>query len=402
MSDGAAGPAAALGDAAAARLTGVLRWVHMTHLVDFMILMPLAPQLLRTLDLPAAALGQLVFVYTLGAGVAGLVLGAVIHRFERRALLLAVYAGFALAVVFTALAPSLPALLGARVLAGACGGVLSSLIQGTVAEHVALERRAAALGTVMTGHALASVIGVPLGLAIASALDWRLAFAALVAVVAPVLFAVARSVPRLPPRATPAAHGESAGALLRLAPAFVLTFAVSGSAYAVGAYFAPFWAGNVGVGEAGLPFVYFAAGALSLFTSPLIGRLADHHGRLEVFVVATLVSIAGILLVTRSGPLPVWLAVALGAVFFITIYGRWIPALALLSELPRSEHRGGFLMINGVVTQLGMGVGALAAGAMIEFDPGGRLLGFERVGELAVAVSLLAIPLAWRLARSPR
>ena len=33
----------------------------MTHLVDFMIFMPLGPQLLRTFDMPLTALGQLIF-----------------------------------------------------------------------------------------------------------------------------------------------------------------------------------------------------------------------------------------------------------------------------------------------------------------------------------------------------
>lgn len=372
----------------------------MTHLVDFMIVMPLAPQLLRTLGLPPVALGQLVFLYTLGAAAAGLVLGAVIHRFERRALLLAVYGGFALALLFTALAPSLPALLAARVLAGACGGVLSSLIQATVADCVPLEGRAAALGTVMTGHALASVVGVPLGLAIAAAFDWRLAFGALLAFALAVALGLWRRMPRLPPRR--AETTVEAGGAAALAPALLLTFAVSASAYAVGAYFAPFWVGNVGIGEAQLPLVYLAAGALSLYTSPLIGRLADRHGRFRVFAAATLVSIAAILAATRVAPLPLVPAVALGAAFLVTIYGRWIPALALLSELPRAEHRGGFMMVNGVVTQLAMGVGALAAGLMIDIEAGGRLAGFEHVGDAAAAVSLLAIGLAWRFARRDR
>lgn len=374
----------------------------MTHLVDFMIVMPLAPQLLRTLGLPPAALGQLVFLYTLGAAAAGLVLGAVIHRFERRALLLAVYGGFALALLFTALAPSLPALLAARVLAGACGGVLSSLIQATVADCVPLEGRAAALGTVMTGHALASVVGVPLGLAIASALDWRLAFGALLLLALPVALGIRRRVPRLPARPASPAAGAGGKALLALSPALLLTVTVSGSAYAVGAYFAPFWVGNVGIGDAQLPLVYLVAGALSLFTSPLVGRLADRHGRFEVFVAATLLSIVVILQTTHAALLPAWLAVALGAAFFLTVYGRWIPALALLSELPRAEHRGGFMMINGVATQLSMGVGALAAGLMIDIDAGGRLAGFDSVGQLAAAVSLLAIPLAWKCADASR
>ncbi|WP_345791980.1 MFS transporter [Thauera sp. JM12B12] len=376
----------------------------MTHLVDFMLFMPLAPQLLRALGLPLAALGEFVFAYTASAGIAGLALGATIHRFSRRKLLLIVYAGFAASLLLTVLAGSFAWLIAARVLAGACGGVLSSLVQATVADFVPLERRAAALGTVMTGHALASVIGVPLGLAVASAFDWRAAFALLLILVGPLMLGIRRHIPCVD-RAQE--HGVTAGGarmpglreLAALAPAFVLTFAISGSAYALGAYFAPYWVGNVGVSEGQLPLVFLASGALSLQTSPRIGRLADRHGRFRVFLWAVLASVITIALASRSESLPLWLAVVLGAAFFITVYGRWIPTLALLSEWPPASLRGGFMMLNGVVTQLSMGAGALFAGWMIVFDDSGRLSGFARVGEIAILISLLSIGVAWGLSR---
>ena len=378
----------------------------MTHLVDFMIFMPLGPQLLRTFDMPLTALGQLIFAYTVSAGVAGLALGATLHRFSRRRLLLGVYAGFAVSLLLTVTASGFGALLLARVIAGACGGVLSSLVQATVADYVPLERRAAALGTVMTGHALASVIGVPLGLAVASAFSWRASFALILILVVPVMIAIARHVPGVAPSTTAPDSGVAAAGLMAnlrglavLSPAFALTFAVSASAYALGSYFAPYWVGNVGVSEAELPFVFLASGALSLYTSPRIGRLADRWGRLQVFTGAALLSLPIIALMSRSGPLPLWLAVVLGAGFFVIVYGRWIPALALLSEWPSAHRRGGFMMVNGVVTQLSMGVGALAAGAMIAFDEAGRVSGFERVGDMAIVVTLLAMVIAWLLAR---
>jgi len=376
----------------------------MTHLVDFMLFMPLGPQLLRALGMPLTVLGEFVFAYTASAGIAGLALGATIHRFSRRKLLLIVYAGFALSLLLTVLAGSFAWLIAARVLAGACGGVLSSLVQATVADFVPLERRAAALGTVMTGHALASVIGVPLGLAVASALDWRAGFALLLILVGPLMLGIRRHVPcadRVREQAVPAGGARMPGMreLADLAPAFLLTFAIGGSAYALGAYFAPYWVGNVGISEGQLPLVFLASGALSLYTSPRIGRLADRHGRFRVFLCAVLASVLTIALASRSGPLAPWLAVLLGAAFFVTVYGRWIPTLALLSEWPPPSLRGGFMMLNGVVTQLSMGAGALFAGWLIGFDESGRISGFARVGEISIVVSLSAIGIAWWLHR---
>ena len=80
---------------------------------------------------------------------------------------------------------------------------------------------------------------------------------------------------------------------------------------------------TVGVSEAELPFVFLASGALSLFTSPRIGRLADRWGRLQVFTGAALLSLPIIAFMSRSGPLPLWLAVVLGAGFFGYAVALW-------------------------------------------------------------------------------
>ena len=41
----------------------------------------------------------------------------------------------------------------------------------------------------------------------------------------------------------------------------------------------------------------------------------------------------------------------------------------------------------------------VAAGAMIAFDEAGRVSGFERVGDMAIVVTVLAMVIAWLLAR---
>lgn len=388
------------------RLIAILRAVHMTHLIDFMIMMPLGSHFIRAFGMPASGLGALVFAYTVSAGIAGVVVGSVIDRFDRRRLLRIVYCGFLLSLLLTASAGSADALLGARLLAGTCGGVLSAMIQTIVADAVPPERRASALGRVMTGHALAAVLGVPLGLALASALGWRSVFAALALLSVVAAYGVARHVPALPhARELATSRADSVAAAFtarRSATAFALTFAVTFSAYAVVAYVAPYWVGNVGIAESELPLVYLGAGALSFFTSPLAGRLADRHGRCTVFALAMLLSAAAILLVTDAPRLPLGAALALGWVFFVVVYARWVPALALLSEVPAPASRGAFMMWNGVVTQLGMGAGALFTGSVIERAADGSLQGFDTVSYVAAAVSLIAIALGRLIADTRR
>ena len=71
--------------------------IQFTHIVDFMVMMPLGPQLTRLFSLTDAQFGVLVSAYSLAAGASGLLASLVIDRFDRLRALLVLYAGFTLA-----------------------------------------------------------------------------------------------------------------------------------------------------------------------------------------------------------------------------------------------------------------------------------------------------------------
>ena len=78
-------------------LLGTLAAIQFTHIVDFMIMMPLAPQLMRLWGIDPQAFGVLVSAYTFAAAASGLCAVLVIDRYDRRHALLFVYAGFTVA-----------------------------------------------------------------------------------------------------------------------------------------------------------------------------------------------------------------------------------------------------------------------------------------------------------------
>src|SRR5205814_9475086 len=93
----------------------LLAAVQFTHIVDFMILMPLGPQLMRELHIGPGHFSALVAAYTISSGIVGLLAAPFIDRFDRRKLLLFAYAGFiagtlacALSQNDTPLAPARP------------------------------------------------------------------------------------------------------------------------------------------------------------------------------------------------------------------------------------------------------------------------------------------------------
>ncbi|MCC4118228.1 MFS transporter [Aromatoleum toluclasticum] len=380
----------------------------MTHLIDFMVMMPLGAHFIDAFGAAPADLARLVFAYTASAAVAGVLVSTFIDRFDRGRVLCVVYVAFLLSLLVTASAGSLDELVRARAFAGMSGGVLSALIQSLVSEVAPPGQRAGAIGRVMSGHALSAVIGVPAGLWLAAASGWQAPFVAVVFVSLWVVVGLLRHLPPLPPRrgsALPDAPGTPTPGAFRYVLSrralggFVLTFLVTSSCYAVIAYIAPYWVKNVGIAETRLPWIYLLAGGISFFTTPLAGRLADRHGRFPVFAVTGLLSAAGIVLATHAPALPLAGALCVSSVFFVFVYARWAPTVAILAELPPGPVRGAFMMLNGVTTQFGMGAGAMFSGAVIQIGPNGGLVGFGMVGNVAAVLSLAGIVLARRLTR---
>src|SRR4051812_43177266 len=114
----------------------LLASVQFTHIMDFMILMPLGPQLMRNLLISPAQFSALVAAYTISSGVVGLLAAPFIDRFDRRRVLLTAYGGFIAGTVACALSQNFASLLGARVLSGAFGGLSSSMVLAIIGDVV--------------------------------------------------------------------------------------------------------------------------------------------------------------------------------------------------------------------------------------------------------------------------
>lgn len=159
----------------------LLAAVQFTHILDFMVMMPLGPQLMRLFQILPHQFSNLVASYTFSAAVAGLLGAFLVDRFDRKVALLFCYAGFLLGTLACALSPTYETLLMARIVSGAFGGVSGAMVLTIVGDIVPLERRASAMGIIMSSFALASILGVPVGLWLAAVWSWHAPFLIVVA-----------------------------------------------------------------------------------------------------------------------------------------------------------------------------------------------------------------------------
>jgi len=377
--------------------------IQFTHIVDFMIVMPLGPQFMRLFGIGPQPFSLLVSAYMFAAAASGFIAAFWIDRFDRKRALLALYGGFIVATSLCGLAPSYPLLLLARIAAGVFGGVMGSLVLAIVADLVPYARRATATAIVAASFSLAAVAGVPLALWLAALGSWRLPFLGLAAL----SFAFALAAMRLiPPLTAHLATNQRRHPVeqLRLifgvhnhwrAFAFTLTLMFAG--FTVIPFIAPYQVANVGIAERDLAIIYFAGGATTLVTSQVIGRLADRYGKKRVFTIIGIVSIVPILIVTHLPRLPLATVVPLAVLFFVFVTGRFGPAMALVSGAASPHLRGSFMSFNGSIQQLGSALAAMTAGFVIGRAADGTLTHFGVVGFLAVGCTLACVGLAHRI-----
>jgi MFS transporter, DHA1 family, inner membrane transport protein len=372
----------------------ILAAVQFTTIVDFMIVMPLGPQLMRTLEIGPAEFGLIVSSYTYAAGGAGLVASAIVDRFARRTAFMALNAGFLLGTLFCGLAPTYEILVAARIATGAFGGILGGMAMAIIGDVFPEERRGRATGALMTGFSLASVAGVPLGLYLGTNHGWHVPFVVLAIGGLPALLLTWLALPRLDAHvgkqhAHPLRSVTETFAHANHLNAFALIVALMIGSFTVFPYLSAYLVSNVGMTEQELPLVYIAGGALTLVAAPIVGRLADRHGKLRMFRLIAPASAVMMVVITHLPAIPVAAAVAVFGTLMVCNVGRMIPAMAMVTSSVEPRRRGAFLSANSSVQHIASGVGANLGGliAAVTTLASLWLAGRVRMAEVAPAAS---------------
>lgn len=377
--------------------------IQFTHFVDYMIMMPLGPQLMRRFEITPEQFSQLVACYPLAAAFAGLAGGFVLDRHDRKRALLVLYAGFGMATGACGLAGSHHALMAARFAAGIFGGLAGSVVVAMVADVIPPERRGRAMSLVMGSFPVASVLGVPAGLLLAGRFGWHTPFFALAAAAVTNLTIASFALPHL----ATAVRDRHPWRQIR----DIVSHGVHLRAFAVGAalvmagqcvipFIAPSMVANMGLSEGQLVWPYAVGGLCAFFSMPIVGRLSDRMDRLRLFAGASAVCVVVVLVLTHLGPSPVWLACAMMACFMVTMTSRFTPAMTMVTNAVEARYRGGFMSLNSALQQGSSALANFIAGMFVTEQVSGRLAGLPKAGYASIGFLVVAVLLAAELRRA--
>ncbi|MDX2130212.1 MAG: MFS transporter [Chloroherpetonaceae bacterium] len=381
--------------------------IQFTNVLDFVIMMPLGPQLMRVFDISASGFGLIVASYTFSAGISGFIASFFIDRFERRKALLFLYAGFSIGTLLCGLAPTAYLLAMARVVAGFFGGVMGAQALSIIADCIPENRRGAAMGTLMSSFAVASIAGVPAGLYLANHFGWQMVFLTLTLLSVIVWGLAYRSLPKvdrhlasLPKEFNLRHQIQGVREMIQVKThqqALVMMIMLMIAGFTVIPYISPYFVANVGLTEADLPLIYFFGGAATIFSSRIVGVLADKFGKRKVFTVMAILSIGPLIGITSVPPIPLAAALIVTTLFMVTMNGRFVPATAMVTTVIEPKYRGSFMSFNSSAQQLAAGIGSFGAGLIIGKNSAGQVTLYWLVGLIAVSATLACIYLAHQL-----
>jgi predicted MFS family arabinose efflux permease len=375
-----------------------LALIQFTHIMDFMIIMPLGRQLMNIFQINPQEFGFIVSSYNITAGIMGFLGAFFIDNFDRKKMLIVCYLGFLVGTFACAFAPDYYFLLSSRILTGAFGGLLSTLILSIVGDAIPESRRATAMGFVTAGFSLASIFGVPFGNFLATQFNWHAPFlfvgfmGIIISVMAwysiPFMNAHITSKSQRP---TPLVIIANVSKNINQRRALMLMGMLMLGQFTIIPYIAAYMESNVGFSQVQVTYIYLFGGLCTVFSSPLIGRLADRIGKKKVFNIFALLATIPLFLITQMGVIPIWIVLIITSMFFVVVTGRMIPAISMITSTALPKNRGSFMSFNSSVQQLSAGLAAFIGGAIVVENASGQLENYDIVGYIAIVSSLAAI-----------
>jgi len=343
------------------------------------------PDIARSLDVSVAVAGQLVAVAAVVMCFGAPLLAGWVGALDRRKLLAAALAWYAIGHAFCALMPSFAALLPMRAVTVLGAAVFTPQAAAAVGAMTPPVRRAGAITFIFIGWSLASVVGMPLSAWLGDTFGWQSAFFAIAAIGAIGAVWLLATMPERvrPATLTLAAWRAAFGNPVLMAIVLVTALAGAGQ-FTLFSYFAPYFKEVAGAGTREVTLLFVCFGVFGVVGNTLASRHVDRFGAERA---------VGVALALMAVSLLAW-PLATNSVIAAVVLVPW--ALACFSMQSMQQARLGavapalapaLMALNTSAIYLGQAAGAASGGWLIARHGYGSL-SLVGLAWLAAAIAL--------------
>jgi len=391
------------------RILFLLATLNFTHILDFIIMVPLSIYLIPGFGISAFQFSMLVASYSVSAFFSGLVVAMHIDKQDRKRSLIIAYIGFLVGTFACGIANTFILLLGARIIAGIFGGILGAQVFSIVSDLFTYERRGRAMGAIMSAFAVASVVGIPLSLYLTNTFkgNWHIPFLSIGGLGLLLIPFIIRYIPNMKWHIKTNGNDSLFGPLIKIMKvpfqrtAIVFSFLFMFGHFLVIPFIPSYLEFNKGFSKEQIPLLLLSGGIASFAAAIYLGRFSDKKGKLPIFLWSLLSSLFLVLILTNMPDMYMGVALGFFAILFMAVTGRIVMAQSMISAVVTTDQRGSFMSVNGGVQHLGQGLATLAAGVIVYTDRiTHRLYNYNWVGYISVALLIISVLIGYSVLRS--
>jgi predicted MFS family arabinose efflux permease len=343
--------------------------------------------LVRSLGVSVALGGQLIAAAAVVMAVGAPLMAALVGGWDRRVLLVASLAWYALGHALAAIAPSYAALLPVRAATVLAAAVFTPQAAAAIGAMTPPAERGRAITFVFLGWSVASVVGMPVHAWIGETFGWRWAFALVAALAAGGAWWVWRA---MPAGVRPPALNLGDWRTVVTHPvlmAIVLVTALSGAGqFTLFSYFAPYFRQVLGASATEVSALFFWFGLFGLIGNVVLSRHVDRIGAARAVLW---------LLVCIAASIAAW-PLAGGVVAMAVVLVPW--ALGCFASNSAQQARLGIAAPALAPALLALNTSAIYAGQAIGAAGGGAAVAAREAAGATAGAAYAALPwigLAW-------
>jgi predicted MFS family arabinose efflux permease len=382
-------------------IVALLTLLQFTIILDFMVLSPLGAQLMTELSITPRQFGWVVSAYAFSAGTSGLLAAGFADKFDRKKLLLFFYTGFILGTLLCGVVNTYEMLLGARIVTGLFGGVIGSISFAIITDLFPMQMRGRVMGFIQMAFASSQILGIPIGLYLASKIGWHSPFLMIVGVSiiigVTIVFRMKPIVEHLKLKSSgnPFQHLTKTLSTPNYLKGFLAIALLATGGFMLMPFGSAFSVHNLGLSIDDLPSIYLVTGICSMIFGPLAGKLSDRLGKYTVFFVGSTISLVVIGIYCNMGVTPLWLVMVINSVLFVGITSRMVSSSALMTAIPEPQDRGAFMSIQSSVQQFSGGIASAVAGLIVVQKESGYLEHYDTLGYIVIVSILITLSMMY-------
>ncbi|MGL4763547.1 MAG: MFS transporter [Aeromonas sp.] len=340
--------------------------IQLVSALDFMMIMPLGPDLSRALNISPTYIGYLGGGYALAAALSSLLCARYLDRFDRKHVALITLLGISLSTWACALAWNMESLFFTRLLAGVFAGPATSIALAIVVDATPIDQRGRAMAIVMGAFSLSAIAGVPLGLELAMLKGWSAPFYVVGGLGVSVCIA---AYIRLPAMTAHLGLNQKAFSSMKMLKRPVAWNAFMAIGLAIFSTFlmvpniAAYFQFNLDVPRGDMSYYYVMGGIFSLISMQLGGLFIDRFGAMRVTVLMGILTIAIVWDGFLRAP---WLpTIVIFTLFMAVTSTRTITVAAVNSQVAAPWERAGFMSLQNVFQHIFSGSAAVVSSMIL-------------------------------------